>query len=150
VRKKSPPTKQAAPRPYRYAAKKSASSSRIAEPVAVYSAARPSAIKQPRRITERRIAGLVASEEVWRFAAAHDLTPHLETAVRLVRECFLAVSEIRLLHQVDWDSENNSWVVVDIKITGTQDAIIEQYDRFTRQMVRQLPPEKGEKIVLSF
>ena len=141
--------KQATPKPYRTAEETSVPS-HIAESLAVYTPARAVATKATRRITERRIAGLVAPQEVWKFALTHELIPHLETAVRLVRECFPTVSAIRLLHQIDWDSENDSWVVVDTKITGTQEAILEQYDRFTTQMVRQVPPEKGGKIVLSF
>jgi len=141
--------KQATPRPYPVG-KKRESPSRVAEPVAVYSTAKQSSLARPRRITERRIAGLIASDEVWRFAVAHDLIPHLATAVRLVRECFPTVSEIRLLHQIDWDSENDSWIVLDIKITGTHKTILEQHNNFTVQMVKLVPPNKGDKIVLSF
>ena len=150
--KKTSPAKQAAPRSYRTAEEMSAPS-RIAEPVAVYSTTKAYAARTPRRIVERRIAGLVASEEVWRFAIAHDLIPHLETAVRLVRECFPTVHDIKLLYELDRDVEDRSWIAIalgDIETVGTQEAILKRYDRFTLEMVRQVPPNKGEKILLGF
>ncbi len=141
--------KQAPSRPYSVG-KKRKSPSRVAEPVAAYSTAKSSSLARPRRITERRIVGLVVSEEVWRFAVAHNLIPHLEIAVRLVRECFPNVSELRLLHQIDWEEEDSSWIVIEINILGSPEVILEQYNRFTQQMVKLVPPAKGEKIVLSF
>lgn len=140
-------TKQATPRPYR-TAEEMIKPSRVAEPLAVYSTARPSANRAPRRIIERRLAGLTASEEVWRFAVAHDLIAHLETAVRLVRECFPTVQAIKLLHEVDWEDENESWIAIDIKVVGTVEAVLEQYNRFTSGMVKLVPPDKGAKILL--
>ncbi len=141
--------KQTTPKPYR-TAEETKGPSRIAEPLAVYAPARAAATRAPRRITERRIAGLAASPEVWQFALTHELIPHLEVAVRLVRECFSTVSEIRLLHQIDWEEENSSWIVIEMNILGSPQVILEQYNRFTRQMVKQVPPAQGEKIVLSF
>lgn len=144
--------KQVSPRPYRVGKKREAPS-RITEPVAAYSTAKSSSLGRPRRLAARRIAGLIASEEVWRFAVAHDLIPHLETAMRLVRECFPTVQKVKLLYEIDWEDENRTWIAIDIgdiESAGTQQAILEQYDRFTREMVRQVPPDKGEKILLGF
>jgi hypothetical protein len=150
--KKNSPSKRAAPRPYPTAEEKNEASSCVAEPVAAYSVATPTAttLRKPRRIEEKRIAGYAVSDEVWQFAAANDLIPHLETAIRLVHECFPTVSGVQLLHEIDWDVENRSYIVIEIKITGSIPSLLEQYDRFTAQMVRQVPPEKGEKIILSF
>ena len=67
-----------------------------------------------------------------------------------MHECFPTVQEVRLLYEVDWDVENRGWIAIEIKITGTQEAMLEQYDCFTLQMVKLVPPEKGDKIVLSF
>jgi hypothetical protein len=150
--KKASQAKQSSPRPYR-TAEEMIKPSRIAEPLAVYSTTRKSSSRAPRRLIERRLAGLTTSEEVWRFAVAHDLIPHLETAVRLVRECFPTVRAIKLLYEVDWEVENRSWIAInigDIETVGTQEAILERYDRFTRDMVRQVPLDKGEKILLGF
>lgn len=144
--------KQATPKPYRTAEETSVPS-HIAESLAVYTPARAVATKATRRITERRIAGLVAPQEVWKFALTHELIPHLETAVRLVRECFPTVQKIKLLYEIDWEVSDRSWIAIDIGdiiTVGTQEVILERYNRFTREMVRQVPPDKGEKILLGF
>jgi len=150
--KKNSPPKRATPRPYPTAEEKNEASSRVAEPVAAYSVATPTStsFRKSRRVEEKRIAGYAVSDEVWQFAAANELKPHLETAIRLVHECFPTVSDVQLLHEIDWEIENRCYIVIEIKITGTIPALLEQYNRFTKQMVRQVPPEKGEKIILSF
>ncbi len=135
-------------RSYRATEKKN-SPSRIAESVAVHSTAKSSSVVKPRRV-ERRIGGLAASDEVWQFAVANDLIPDLETAVRLVYECFPTVREVQLMYEVDWDVENRSWIAIEIKVVGTQEIILEQYDCFTSRMVKLVPPDKGEKILLGF
>jgi hypothetical protein len=143
-------SKQSSPRPYPTAEQENEASPRVAEPAAAYTVATPTSRKRPPRVEERRIAGYAVSDEVWRFAAANDLIPHLETAIRLVHECFPTVSDIQLLYEIDWEIENRSYIVIEIKIAGSIPSLLEQYDRFTMQMVMQVPPEKGEKIVLSF
>jgi hypothetical protein len=143
-------SKRSSPRPYPTAEQKSEALPRIAEPAAAYAVATPISPRKPRRVEEKRIAGCAVSDEVWQFAAAHDLKPHLETAIRLVHECFPTVSDVQLLYQIDWEIENRSYIVIEIKITGSLPTLLEQYDRFTSQMVRQVPPEKGDKIILSF
>ena len=150
--KKNTPAKQATPRPYPTGEEKNEASSRVAESVAAYSVATPTSttLRKPWRIEEKQIAGYVVSDEVWQFAAANDLRPHLETAIRLVHECFPTVSDVQLLHEIDWDVENRSYIVVEIKITGSIASILEQHNRFTLQIIRQVPPEKRDKIILSY
>jgi hypothetical protein len=147
--KKDSPPKRATPRPYPTAEEKGEALSHVAEPAAAYSVATPVSRRKPRRVEEKRIAGYAVSDEVWQFAAANDLIPHLETAIRLVHECFPTVSDVQLLHEIDWDVENRSYIVIEIKITGSIPALLEQYDRFTTQKIRQIPPEKRDKIILS-
>jgi len=150
--KKNTPAKQAAPRPYPTAEEKNETLSHVAESVAAYSVATPTSttLRKPRRIEEKRIADNAVSDEVWRFAAANDLKPHLETAIRLIHECFPTLSDVQLLYEIDWDVENRSYIVIEIKIIGSIPALLEQYDRFTLQIIRQVPPEKRDKIILSF
>jgi hypothetical protein len=149
--KKNSPSKQTTPQPYPTADEKDETLSHVVESVAAYSVTAPTSttLRKPRRVEEKRIAGYAVSDEVWQFAAAHDLKPHLETAIRLVHECFPTVSDVQLLHEIDWEIENRSYIVIEIKITGSIPAILEQYDRFTTQKIRQIPPEKRDKIVLS-
>ncbi len=150
--KKNSPSKRAAPRPYPTAEDKDEALSQVAESAAAYSVATPTStsFRKPQRVEEKRIAGYAVSDEVWQFAVANDLRPHLETAIRLVHECFPTASDIQLLYEIDWEIENRSYIVIEIKITGSIPSLLEQYDRFTTQMVKQVPPEKGEKIILSF
>jgi len=149
--KKNSPSKRTAPRPYPTAEGKNETLSRVAESVAAYSVATPTSTtpRKPRRVEEKRIAGYAVSDEVWRFAAANDLKPHLETAIRLVHECFPTVSDVQLLHEIDWDVENRSYIVIEIKISGSIPALLEQYNRFTLQIIRQVPPDKRDKIILT-
>ncbi|MGH7454805.1 MAG: hypothetical protein ACRENG_25840 [bacterium] len=118
--------------------------------MAAYSAARPQSTYKRRPSLSRQIAGYAVSNEVWRFAVENDLILHLETAIRLVHECFPTVSEVRLLHEIDWEIEDRSWVTIETKITGTIEDILQQYNQFTVSMVREVPSEKGGKILLSF
>jgi hypothetical protein len=148
--KKNSSAKQAAPRPYPTAEERNEAPSRVSEPAAAYAAATPTLHRKPRRVEEKRIDGLAVSDEVWQFAVANDLIPHLETAIRLVHECFPTVSDVQLLYEIDWEIEGRSYIVVEIKITGSIPALLEQYDRFTTQKIKQVPPEKRGKIVLSF
>jgi hypothetical protein len=149
--KKDSPPKRATPRPYPATEEKGEPLSHVAEPAAAYSVATPTStsLRKPHRVEEKRIAGYAVSDEVWQFAAANDLRPHLETAIRLVHECFPTVSDVQLLYEIDWEIENRSYIVIEIKIAGSIPALLEQYDRFTTQKIRQIPPEKRDKIILS-
>jgi len=151
--KKNTPSKQAAPRPYPTAEEKNETLSHVAESVAAYSVATPTptstAFRKPWQIEEKKIAGNVVPDDIWQFTVANDLRPHLETAIRLVHECFPTVSDVQLLHEIDWEIENRGYIVIEIKITGSIPAILEQYDRFVLQKIKQMPPEKRDKIILS-
>jgi hypothetical protein len=124
---------------------------RVAEPAAAaYTVARPKSTYKRRPSSPRRIAGHEVSDEVWRFAVANDLISHLETAIRLVRECFPTASDFRFLYEMDWEIENRHWITIEIKIAGTTEEILQQYNQFTAKIVREVPPEKSDKILLSF
>ncbi len=142
-------SKRSSPRPYPTAEQKDEALPRVAESVAAYSVATPILPRKPRRVEEKRIAGYAVSDEVWQFAGANDLIPHLETATRLVHECFPSVSDVQLLYEIDWVIENRSYIVIEIKITGSIPTILEQYNRFTLQIIKQVPPDKRDKIILS-
>lgn len=141
-------SKQSSPRPYPTVEQNEALP-HIAEPAAAYSVATPASYRKSPRAEKKQIAGYAVSDDVWRFAVTNELIPHLETAVRLVHECFPAVSDVELLYEIDWEIENRSYIVIEIKIAGSIPAILEQYNRFTRQIIRQVPPDKRDKIILS-
>jgi hypothetical protein len=142
-------SKRSSPQPYPAVEQKNETLPHIAEPAAAYSVATPISYRKSQRVEKKRIAGYEVSDEVWRFAVANDLIPHLETAVRLVHECFPTVSDVQLLHEIDWEIEDRSYIVIEIKIAGPIPTILEQYNRFTLQIIRQVPPDKRDKIILS-
>lgn len=149
MNKKTSRTKPSTPRPYPEAGKtKTESVSRVAESVAAYSVARPRSTYKRQPSLSRRIAGHAVSNEVWQFAVENDLVPHLETAIRLVRECFPTVRKIEFFYVIDSEVENWSWITIAIKVSGTVEEVLAQMNRFDNEMIRQVPLEKGEKICL--
>ncbi|MGH7596706.1 MAG: hypothetical protein ACREOI_10160 [bacterium] len=94
-------------------------SDKIAEVVSPYTAR--TEMKRgvtPTRVMPPVIAGLPASEEVWRFAQENALVPHLETAIRLVREAFKEIREIKLSYAPDPEIPHWEAVVIDLHVTG--------------------------------
>ncbi len=94
------------------------------------------------------IAGVYCPDEVRQFTLAHALGPHLERALQLVQECFPAVKMIKLAREVDWEVANESWIAINIQAPGKADQVLEEYLRFNRRMVQELPADKSAKILL--
>jgi len=96
----------------------------------------------------KNIAGVEMLDPVRQFAQKNALFPHLETALRLVHESFPSVKSIKLAYEVDWEVEDESWIAINIQVSGKTDQVLEQYLFFNRQMTQQIPPEKSNKILL--
>lgn len=111
---------------------------KVAESLAVYTPTR----RRTALSTPRRIAGIAASEEVWRFAARNDLLAHLETAVRLAKECFKNIDQLGFSYDVDPEIENESWINLHARIKGAFDDLLQEDFAYTRAMARALPPDK--------
>ena len=137
-----------APQPYPEGGPNEGSLNRVAESVAIHYGTRPATLRKAPRTSARQVAGYTVSTEVWKFAAAHDLLPHLETAVRLVRECFPTVRKIEFKYVVDPEIANWSWIAIAIKVSGTVEVVLAQMNRFDDEMIKQVPIEKGAKICL--
>jgi len=140
--------KNASPKRYLEGDQNDGSPNRVAESVAIHYGARPATLDKASRISARRIAGYTVSNDVWQFAIANDLLPHLEAAVRLVRTCFPTVREIDFEYVVDPEIENWSWITIAIKVSGTVDEVLAQMNRFDDEMIKQVPIDKGGKICL--
>ncbi len=99
-----------------------------------------------KKVEPPRIAGLPVSEEVWRFAQENALVPHIETAVRLVRESFKEIQNIKLEYGVDPEIPN--WDSIDIHyyVTGTVDELLQTDQKFTQAFVTAVPDEPRSKI----
>lgn len=126
-------------RVYKTAQKRaSASANKIAEPLAVYTTVHERKTTNVRR----RLAGIPVADEVWRFAARNDLLAHLETAVRLAKECFKKIDQFGFSYDVDPEIENECWINLHARIKGTFDELLQEDSAYTRAMVRALPLDK--------
>jgi hypothetical protein len=94
------------------------------------------------------IAGLPASEEVWRFAQENRLASHLETALRLVRESFKEIKEIRLSYEPDPEIPHWESIVIDLHVTGDMNALQNAYTDYIHEFVKAVPNEDRGKINL--
>jgi hypothetical protein len=96
----------------------------------------------------RYIAGLPASDEVWNVAQVHALVPHIETAVRLAREHFKEIREIKLTYSPDpeiphWDS-----IEINLYATGSIDELMQAEDNYRCAFIANVPGEHRFKICL--
>jgi len=96
----------------------------------------------------QNIGGIEMPDAVRQFAQKNALFPHLETALRLVHASFPSLKSVKLAYEVDWEVDNESWIGINIQISGETDQVLEQYLFFNRQMTQQIPPEKSGKILL--
>lgn len=95
-----------------------------------------------------RIAGLPAFEEVWRFAQENALAPHVETAVRLVRESFKEIREIKLSYVPDPEIPHWEAIVIDLYVTGSVDKLLRSDQNYRRAFIAAIPKEQQVKINL--
>jgi hypothetical protein len=129
-------------KPYPEAAKQPAG--KVSEAVATYavrSAPKP-------RAAARTIAGLVAADEVRAFVKANNLHSHLETAIRLTREKFFDVREMRLSYEPDFELPFFNSVTINVKVKGTVEQVFKQEQNYTSAFVEAIPPEKRHQISL--
>ncbi|MCL4706261.1 hypothetical protein KJ068_13920 [bacterium] len=120
----------------------------VAEPMAAYHVQRQPPAEKKSGLPARQIGGYQVSREVWQFAVVNDLLPHLETAVRLVYDCFAAVKKIEFVYVIDPELENNSWITIEAAVSGTVEEVLAQTNQFDREMIKQVPIEKGAMICL--
>ncbi|MGH7451473.1 MAG: hypothetical protein ACRENG_09030 [bacterium] len=121
-----------------------AHTSRVAEALATY-AVRSTSI--PRTLV-RTIAGLAADDMVWDFVNANNLLPYLEAAIRLARESFQKVSEIKLSFAPDPEIPSFASVAIKVKASGTVDQLVEQNRKYVSSFIQTVPSEHHEQIDL--
>jgi len=95
-----------------------------------------------RQPAPRFIAGLSASDEVWRLAKEKELVPHIETAVRLAREHFKEIREITLTYLPDPEIPHWETIAVNLYVTGTLDELLQADQKYTRAFTTIIPDEK--------
>jgi hypothetical protein len=102
----------------------------------------------PKKVEPARIAGLPASDEVWRFAQENALVPHLETAMRLVRESFKEIREIKLSHAPDPEIPHWESIVISLYVTGSVEELLSSDQNYRRTFIAAVPNEQQIKINL--
>lgn len=143
--KSLPPEKE----PGSSAADSAPATNRVAEPVAAYQVQQQPLNARQSAPPTHVVSGHHVPSEVWQFAVANELLPHLETAVRLVYESFSVVSKIRFEHAIDPEIANNSWITIEVVVPGTVAEVLTQMNKFDREMISQVPVEKGARICLA-
>jgi hypothetical protein len=123
--------------------------SKVAEPVASYvTSASANAIKPI--ASRRRIAGLEASDEVWNFAQKHQLVPHLEKAVRLVKESFQDIRTMYLTFDPDPEEPSLDGIIIHIKVGGAMEQWEKQYHAYALKFIQKIPNDIRSKICLFY
>lgn len=123
----------------------STSTGKVAETaVATYTVHPTPKLKMP----ARTIAGLSADDEVWAFVKTHHLLPHLETAIRLVRETFLDVREIWLSYEPDPEIPKFHSIGIWVKARGAVEAVFEEEKKYIRAFNEAIPFEYRHQISL--
>jgi len=92
-----------------------------------------------RQPAPRFIAGLLASDEVWRLAKEKELVTHLETAVRLAREAFKNIHEIKLSYSPDPEIPHWEMIAIDLHTTGTIDELLQADAEYRHAFVANIP-----------
>jgi hypothetical protein len=100
----------------------------------------PTSIKLP------AIAGLPVSEEAWRFAQENALAPHIETAVRLAREHFKEIRDIRLDHMVDPEIPNREILEIHLYVTGLMEELLQADQNYFHAINTFIPDEFNDKM----
>ena len=83
------------------------------------------------------------------FVAAHKLSEHLATAVRLAEECFPVGSVLSLQVEEDPDCEGK-WVVMDWTLPATAEDTVRSYQRFVSEWTAVAPPWVGNVMRVTF
>jgi hypothetical protein len=102
-----------------------------------------------RQPAPRYIGDLPAADDVWNFAQEHALSPHIETAVRLAREHFKKIREIKLTYSPDPEIPHWETIVIDLYLTGDADDKLQSaYTAYTRAFIEAVPKNDRRKINL--
>ncbi len=93
--------------------------------------------------------GLVLTEEVLEFCSKHRLFGLLQNTVKLVRECFSSVVVLAVEKECDLESEDE-WLLVTVELHEQIEAVLRQYDIYTRRFVNCVPWPQRNKIRFSY
>lgn len=123
--------------------------SKVAEPVVSYTIS-PTAATATLAAKSRHIAGLDASDEVWEFAQKYRLAPHLETAVRLVKESFHDIRAMHFAFDPDPEEPSLDGIIIHIKVGGAMEEWNNQYKAYALRFIDETPNDVRGKICLFY
>jgi hypothetical protein len=126
------------PKPYSETETSPQQMSKVAEGVATYAY---TPLKKAASVPHQ-IAGVAVPEEAWRFIVTNELIPHLETAVRVVRESFHKHGKMRFTYQIDPEIENEACVIIHAEVSGVFEELVHEDWAYTKAIVRTLPADK--------
>lgn len=74
------------------------------------------------------------STEVKNFCAEHDCEAALRIAVELSQQSFTRLDEVHLNLESD-DETNRQMVVIEVKVCGSVNRVLDEYDQYTEKWV---------------
>jgi hypothetical protein len=95
------------------------------------------------------VAPYTIPEEVARYCAATQLTPYLDTAIRLAEEAFSPVRRLQVSLEADPET-GEDYLFITVAIDDRGEQVLEQKKRFTRAWVQSAPPEIRRKFSISY
>jgi tetratricopeptide (TPR) repeat protein len=83
------------------------------------------------------------------FSEKYRLHGHLQTAIKLINDCFegSTVKNLKIGHDPETDEE---WLIVQCRVRGNIKDILNSYDRYTDMWISSVPWPEREKIRLSY
>ena len=83
------------------------------------------------------------------FSEKHGLRKHLQTAIRLIDDCFegSTFKRMKLGHDPETDEE---WLIVEWRVRGSIEEILDSYDHYTDMWISSVPWPEREKIRFSY
>src|SRR5690348_18161729 len=95
------------------------------------------------------IAPYTIPQEVAQYCAANQLTPYLETAMRLAEEAFSPVQRIQVTLETDPETDE-AYLFITVAVQDRGDRALEQKRRFTRAWVQAAAPDIRRNFSLSY
>lgn len=89
------------------------------------------------------------SEEEHAFCEKHGLFPYLPVVEELIKANFPDALGVQTELMKDPEAEGE-WLVIDVRVKGEIEEILDRYDRYTRDWVTKVPWPAREKVALNY
>lgn len=92
---------------------------------------------------------LVLSEEVLEFCSQHRLFAYLQLAVKLAHQSFPSAASVLVEKECDPES-GDEWLLLTAQLHGQVEAVLRQYDTYTRRFIDSVPWPQRNKIRFNY